>query len=346
MVNGHTGFLNVIDGILAPLHRQALSHANSLMPIWHGHAVPSLRQFTSTSLSNLFGQCGWCGPIACSYLRSLPCVLDGWYWLTVSNFTDVYHVIGQQTINVSWTIVPGAIGYDVYHDGFSVGGASPMFPGGATAGFSWTGANGGISQPFASGTGPTVMEAGGIHANKAYLSSSAGTGVATLDPTSITSNHTYTFPDSSGALLVGVTPTGNRVSVSRVYTNATTTPSNITGLSFRAVANTTYGMTCQIYYQGSVSTAGLDITITGPASPTSVFYSYDEHPTRSSVTTSVANAFATKLLGNAAVTATTSLHAIVTLGLVNGANAGTVQVQGSATGTGTVTVQPGSFCTL
>jgi hypothetical protein len=105
-------------------------------------------------------------------------------------------------------------------------------------------------------------------------------------------------------------------------------------------------MTCQIYYQGSVSTAGLDITITGPASPTSVFYSYDEHATGSSVTTSVANAFASKLLGNAAVTATTNLHAIVTLGLVNGANAGTVQVQGSATGTGTVTVQPGSFCSL
>jgi hypothetical protein len=66
----------------------------------------------------------------------------------------------------------------------------------------------------------------------------------------------------------------------------------------------------------------------------------------SSVTTSVASAFASKLLGNATVTATTNLHATVTVGLRNGANAGTVQIQGSATGAGTVTVQAGSFCTV
>jgi hypothetical protein len=134
------------------------------------------------------------------------------------------------------------------------------------------------------------------------------------------------------------------VTLTSTYTNATTTPSNITGLSFSVLASTNYAMTCQLYYQGSAGTAGLDITITGPASPTNVFYSYDEAPTATSYQSSVANAFATKLVGNATVTATTNLHATVTLGLMNGTNAGTVQVQGSATGAGTVTIQPGSFC--
>lgn len=130
------------------------------------------------------------------------------------------------------------------------------------------------------------------------------------------------------------------------YTNATTTASNITGLSFSAKASTNYTMDCSLYYQGSAGTAGLDITVTGPASPTSVFYSYEEDATATTVQESVANAFSTKLVGAAAVTATTNLPAHVTMGLRNGSNAGTVQVQGSATGAGTVTVQAGSFCTL
>lgn len=128
------------------------------------------------------------------------------------------------------------------------------------------------------------------------------------------------------------------------YTNATTTPSNIPSLSFAAAVSTSYSLTCHLYYQASAGTAGLDITVTGPASPTNVFYSYDEDSTSTSLQNSVASAFGTKLTGNAAVTATTNLHATVTLGLINGSNVGTVQVQGSATGAGTVTVQPGSFC--
>jgi len=58
------------------------------------------------------------------------------------------------------------------------------------------------------------------------------------------------------------------------------------------------------------------------------------------------SAFGTKLVGAGTITATTNLHAHVTMGLRNGTTAGTVQVQGSATGTGTVTVQAGSSCVL
>lgn len=129
------------------------------------------------------------------------------------------------------------------------------------------------------------------------------------------------------------------------YTNATTTPSNIPGLSFPVAANTNYTMSCTLYYQGSASTAGLDVTLTGPASPTSVVYGYIEEATATGgAQGSVATAFGTKLTGAGAITATTNFTATVTMGLRNGANAGTVQIQGSASGAGTVTVQPGSYC--
>jgi hypothetical protein len=144
----------------------------------------------------------------------------------------------------------------------------------------------------------------------------------------------------------GAQPIPTRGILTSTYTNATTTASNITGLSFAVAANRNYVMTCQLFYQGSVGTAGLDITITGPAAATSIFYGYKEHPTATTIQNSVAAAFATKLVGAAAVTVTTNLSAEVTLGLRNGANAGTIQVQGSATGAGTVTVQAGSYCTM
>lgn len=144
----------------------------------------------------------------------------------------------------------------------------------------------------------------------------------------------------------GDIPVPNRVMNTSTYTNATTTASNITGLNFAVAASSSYTMRCDLYYQGSASTAGLDITITGPASPTSVFYSYDEDATATSLQDSVASSFGTKLTGNTTVTSTTNFHATVTMGLRNGSNAGTVQVQGSATGAGTVTVQPGSFCLI
>ena len=181
------------------------------------------------------------------------------------------------------------------------------------------------------------------------LGSTLGTALTNV------SGNSGRVPQSSGTLSQNKGATfdanGNVVAQSRgiatsTYTNATTTASNITGLSFAVAASTNYSIHCDLYYQGSAATAGLDITVTGPASPTSVFYSYDEFPTATTSQTAVANSFGTKLIGNASVTATTNLHAIVAIGLVNGANAGTVQVQGSATGAGTVTVQAGSSCQI
>jgi hypothetical protein len=135
--------------------------------------------------------------------------------------------------------------------------------------------------------------------------------------------------------------------VASAYKNSTTTPSNIAGLSFSVSANTSYTMACHLYYQASVETGGLALTITGPTSPTSVFYSYDEDGGGSSSQSRIATSFGTKLTGEATAAASpTNRHATVTMGLRNGANTGSVQIQGSATGAGTVMVQPGSFCTM
>jgi hypothetical protein len=162
-----------------------------------------------------------------------------------------------------------------------------------------------------------------------------------------TATRTQTRPDASGSYLLDSTIGSTvRAILTSAYTNATTKASNITGLSFSAAANTNYSWTCDLYFQGSARTAGLDITVTGPASPNNVFYSYDEGSGVTSANSGVANAFATKITGNATVNAATNLHARIALGLINGANAGTVQLQGSATGAGTVTIQPGSFCWL
>lgn len=130
------------------------------------------------------------------------------------------------------------------------------------------------------------------------------------------------------------------------YTNATTTPSDITGLAFPVLASSNYTMRCELIYSASAVTAGLDIAITGPASPTSLWYTYEESDGLSTSLQSTATSFGTKLIGNTVVTGSTNLKAVVTMGLRNGSNAGTVQVQGSATGTGTVTVLAGSYCQL
>lgn len=172
----------------------------------------------------------------------------------------------------------------------------------------------------------------------------APTGIASLDLFYGDSSDHYLYKNENNS---GATPVGHRAIMSSPpYTNATTTPSNIPGLAFVVAANRTYVMSCSLMYQGSAGTAGLDMTITGPAAPTSIWYSYIEEATSTGGSQdSVANAFGTKLTGAGTITATTNFPATVKVILRNGANAGTVQLQGSASGAGTVTVQDG-FCIL
>jgi hypothetical protein len=126
------------------------------------------------------------------------------------------------------------------------------------------------------------------------------------------------------------------------YTNATTSFTNVTGLSFAVEANTNYTMECNLDYQTSASTADIKIQFTGPASPTAVTYDMVSEVTASTLSASVATAFSTSLTEAGTPTITTNFPLKLSLTLINGANAGTVQLQAAATGTGTISIIPGS----
>jgi hypothetical protein len=120
---------------------------------------------------------------------------------------------------------------------------------------------------------------------------------------------------------------------------------NLTGLAFLAEPNQTYTLVCTLYYQVSAATANLSIAITGPAGVTGVTYGLLDPNTATTLGGAlVATAFGSALSGSGTSTATTNFPATITMGLQNGANVGTVQVQAGAAGTGTATVAANSFC--
>jgi hypothetical protein len=132
---------------------------------------------------------------------------------------------------------------------------------------------------------------------------------------------------------------------SAAYTNATTTFSSVTGLNFPVAANHQYTVTCQIVWQGSATTAGPKLQFTGPGSPTALVIAADGGTGAAAYADAAATAFATPItaFGTAGAGATNYvLH--VALGLYNGVNNGTVTLQAAANGSGTLTIQPGSFC--
>lgn len=129
------------------------------------------------------------------------------------------------------------------------------------------------------------------------------------------------------------------------YTNATTSFTSVPALAFPVVGNHTYTATCQVVFQGSATTAGPKFQITGPASPTNVLFAVD------GATGSAAYAAATATAFSSAVTAfgtlgaaTTNYVAHLSVTVINGVNSGTVQLQAAAVGSGTLTIQPGSYC--
>lgn len=129
------------------------------------------------------------------------------------------------------------------------------------------------------------------------------------------------------------------------YTNATTTFSNVTGLTgFPVQAKTSAKIHCDIYWQVS-GTAGPKYQFTGPASPTNVLAQMTSQDTTSTFLQAVVTAFSTPMSNTTAVTTTTNFHDTVDLALNNGVNAGTVTLQAAESGAGTLTIQPGSVCT-
>jgi hypothetical protein len=141
------------------------------------------------------------------------------------------------------------------------------------------------------------------------------------------------------------------VFVTSTYTNATTGQTSITGLSFAVGASTNYAISCHLVYQGSATTTAPVWSSTGPASPTQVTVAVKDVTTSGASTVwwtgaSHAASFAFALGPAAIVTTGADLEADIQIGLRNGTTAGTFQLTGAASGTGTLTVQTGSFCTV
>lgn len=139
------------------------------------------------------------------------------------------------------------------------------------------------------------------------------------------------------------------------YTNATTTFSNVVGvgagasagLAFPVEARGRYTLHCSIVWSASAATAGPQFQITGPASPTSISISMLSAITATTTASAAATAFASALNPvGATVTNGVNERAEIDMGLVNGVNAGTIQLQAAAQGVGTLTIRQGSSCTL
>ncbi|HUD64652.1 MAG TPA: hypothetical protein VMQ17_08745 [Candidatus Sulfotelmatobacter sp.] len=163
-----------------------------------------------------------------------------------------------------------------------------------------------------------------------------------------------TFVTPGGSVLTGWIPASEpqfpsqniaqTLYVNASYTNATTTYSNVPNLAFVVQANRNYSVNCNLTWQVS-GTVGPKFQFTGPGSPTSVAINASAAQTATTSGYGSATAFASSVTGTGGtVTTTTNFVANVTLGLINGANSGTVQLQAAENGAGTLTIQPGSYC--
>lgn len=184
------------------------------------------------------------------------------------------------------------------------------------------------------------------------------TNTDTLSFTAPASSRTITVPDPGAAANVVMSANvpatlqtaPQTVYANAGYTNATATFSNITGLSFAVAASTSYHVTCYLTWNpGGATTVGPKYIWTGPASPTAVTAAgiLSKTVTTNSNLSVAAASFATTLDDAVAVTASITQTDTLTLGLVNGVNSGTVQLQAALhSASGTYTLQQGSYCTI
>lgn len=140
--------------------------------------------------------------------------------------------------------------------------------------------------------------------------------------------------------------TGTTGFVTASYTNATTTFSSVPNLSFPVSAGANYYVECEIVWQGSANTTGAKYQWTGPASPSAVVSGATFGITATTSGNAAAVAFSSAMANTGTITTATNFHDVVRLSLINGATAGTVQLQAAANGVGTLTIQAGSSCTL
>src|SRR5262249_30564081 len=114
---------------------------------------------------------------------------------------------GVETIQITWTAVAGAVGYDLYSgpNGNGIICNSALVTPGTTTTYNWTNGLGGgcTGQPKnKDGGGPSSVTASGIAANVLRLSNS---NTATIQPTTLTASRTQTLPDATGTFVLDST---------------------------------------------------------------------------------------------------------------------------------------------
>ena len=151
--------------------------------------------------------------------------------------------------------------------------------------------------------------------------------------------------------------TPNSTTLSGAYTNATTGFTNVceTAACLHTmgfpIANTqTLHMRCHLIYQVSATTDGIILTVTGPGTPSVLAQSFDWNTTltahsNSAITTAT---YGTQIptTGVTTGTATTNFTAEYVVSVTNSTTAGTLQLQAKGVGTGTLTIQPGTYCVI
>jgi hypothetical protein len=132
------------------------------------------------------------------------------------------------------------------------------------------------------------------------------------------------------------------------YTNASSSMTNVTGLSFPVAASTNYALICYLVYQVTSGTTVAQFQFTGPSAPSSIVYTaqFQTAPNTPAFSVPAAATAFSSALGASSISTSTNLTTILYLGIINGSNAGTVQLQGAAQVTGTLTIAAGSWCTI
>jgi hypothetical protein len=222
---------------------------------------------------------------------------------------------------------------------------SPVLTGDATTVY------GSCSVTVAKVNGVSYPASPSTHQTAVVTASNVITYKTVPDCTDASGNH-LNYTQSSDAFSCGTSSSVASVLMAILtssYSNATTNFTNVAGgntLQFSVAANTNYAISCELVWQGSASTAGPKFQFTGPASPTAVAASAQIATTITTVRLPSVTAFSSSMAQSGTITATTNFPAHVRIGVVNGANAGTVTLQAAANGTGTLTIQPGSSCML
>lgn len=126
------------------------------------------------------------------------------------------------------------------------------------------------------------------------------------------------------------------------FVDSTGVLANVTGMSFPIAANETVTAVFQGFWETSANNYGMRYALTGPPSPTSVIYGGEIYTSLSAKRTlSAATAFATDLFETIASAGIVTPF-IIYAHIVNGANAGTVQLQiGGESNIATLTVKRG-----